>query len=590
MNSNIQTASNILPTIYPLDNAAGGATPVNDPQTPSTQSPATFDDGSRLDDESDAVFRAQNYAMGDTSASGYDAAASLIHDQRWGSGDQATQGQFFNDQIEAHKDDPEWLNEYFSALGDDRVAALMRLSITETVNPHSQGGIGSHGNDEALEYYEATVGNLRTALDTLADAGHLNQADVTALYNDLDLDTSDGNVFGASLVTDLFANSSTEVQEMFFNAAMAEGNDNSAAIASHVLAQMPVNDQARILGGMTQGELDSFIEMSMKGQFDAIDMQGYYGDGDRNNAGYDTIGGINQILENANDVTVYYHAQTAVPDYPRALQKALFDATAKALTNNDVFDKFKDNATFKDELGTLALKEHDDFLDRALNADGGANGEDLDDTTREEYSKILEMTLFTPPLADSAERLMEHIDDRYKSIGDDLRTLDDAAFEAKYGRNRGAMAAAFGQMTGVFFEALDAGLTRVKDDAEKATEIMDPLFKLIDFGTDKALEKAGPIGAIVSKALDLTGASDAAKDAIKEKIKNGQIQEAIEDMKHHGVDLSELGEELYENMSDNVLPNRTDPNGTYQGANGDISIKDAWQNGYDFVEGAPTTS
>src|SRR5690606_32129997 len=130
----------------------------------------------------------------------------------------------------------------------------------------------------------------------------------------------------------------------------------------------------------------------------------------------------------------------------------------------------------------------------------------------------LEMTLFTPPLADSAESLMKHIDDRYKSIGDDLKNLDDAAFEGKYGRNRGAMAAAFGQMTGVFFKALDDGLTRVKDDADKAAEVMEPLFKLIDFGVDKALDKAGPIGAIVSKALDLTGASDAVKDEIKEKI------------------------------------------------------------------------
>jgi hypothetical protein len=577
----LQNATNTLPTY-------GNATPVAAPQTPSAETPATFDDGLRLDEDSDTVFNAQNYAMGDTGASGSDAAASLIYDQRWGSGDQAMQGQYFNDQIEAHKNDPEWLNEYFSALGDDRVADLMRLSITETANPSSTGGIGNSGSDEAVAYYDETVSNLRTALDTLEDGGYLNQADMDALYKDLDLDTSDKNLFGPTLVTDLFAKSSPEIQEMFFNSAIAEGNDNSAAIASHVLAQMPVSDQARILGAMSQDELDSFVEKSMKGQFDGVDIREYYRNGD--GQGTVTIGGISDILENANNVTVYYHAQTVVPDYPPQLQKALFDATAKALTNEDVFDKFKDNTQFKDELGTLTLKEHDDFLDRALNADGGANGEDLGSTTRNEYAKVLEMTLFTPPLADSADSLIRHIDDRYKSIGDDLKGMDDAAFEEKYGRNRGAMAAAFGQMTGVFFKALDDGLTRVKDDAAKAAEIMDPLFKLIDFGVDKALDKAGPIGAIVSKALDLTGASDAVKDGIKEKIKNGEIKEAIEDMKDHGVDLAKLGEELYENMSDNVLPNRTDPNGAYLGPNGDISIKDAWQNGYDFVEGAPTTS
>lgn len=583
----VQNATNTLPANYGLENQAGNTTPVAAPQTPSTEGPATFDDGLRLDEDSEAVFRAGNYAMGDTGASGYDAAASLIYDQRWGSGDQATYGQSFNDQIEAHKNDPEWLNEYFSTLGADRVADLMRLSITETANPAFSSGLDGSGSDAAAAHYDETVSNLRTALDTLEEGGYLNQGDMDALYKGLDLDTSDRNQFGPTLVTDLFAKSSSDVQEMFFNSAIAEGNDSSAAIASHVLAQMPVSDQARILGAMSQGELDSFVENAMKGQFDGLDVRGYYAGEEESTV---TIGGISDILANANDVTVYYHARVVVPDYPPHLQKALFDATASALTNEDVFDKFKDNMEFKDELGTLTLKEHDDFLDRALNADGGARGEDLGSEVRDEYSKILEMTLFTPPLADSAESLVRHIDERYQSIGDDLGSLDDAAFESKYGRNRAAMAAAYGQMTGVFFKALDDGLTSVKGDAAKAAEIMDPLFKLIDFGADKALDKAGPIGAVVSKALDLTGASDAVKDDIKQKIEDGKIEEALEDMKDHGVDLAKLGEELYENMSDNILPNRTDSNGTYQGPNGDISIKDAWQNGYDFVEGAPTTS
>src|SRR5690606_25758819 len=319
-------------------------------------------------EDSDAVFSAGNYAMGDTGASGHDAAASLIYDQRWGTGDQSVQAQYFNDQIEAHKNDAAWLNEYFSALGDDRVADLMRLSITETANPHSSGGLGGSGSDEAVAYYQDTVDNLRTALETLEEGGYLNQADMDALYKDMDLDTSDKNMFGPSLVTDLFAASSPEVQEMFVNSAIAEGNDNSAAIASHVLAQMPVSDQARILGNMSQDQLDSFIEMAMKGQFEGLDMKAYYGNGDTHSTV--TIGGISEILGNANDVTVYYHAQTVVPDYPPQLQKALFDATAKALTNEEVFDKFKDDTAFKEELGTLTLKEHDDFLDRALNADG----------------------------------------------------------------------------------------------------------------------------------------------------------------------------------------------------------------------------
>lgn len=540
-----------------------------------------FDDAARLEDRSEEVLFAGNYAAADTEASGRDAAASLIHmgNNSLGS-DKSAQAHAFNQQIEAHKDDPEWLAEYFGALGEDRVGELMRLSITETA-------IGSSGSPDDLARYQNTVDNLRTALDTLEKSGNLTQEDMTALYKSLDLDTSDGNVFGATLVSDLFANSSQAVKELFFNAAMAEGNDASAAIASHVLASMPVEDQVRILDAMSQEELDSFVEMAMRGQFEAPDMEKWYGEGDTQSRV--TIGGISDILANANNET-YYHPEVAVPDYPPHLQTALFDATASALTNQDIFDKFTDDVQFKEELAQLTLKEHDGFLDRALDADGGTNGEDLGSDTRAEYSKVLEMTLFTPPLPDSAEDLVRHIDDRFNEIGEDLANMDDAAFEEKYGRNRGAMAGAFGQMTGVFFEALDSGLTRVENDADKAAEIMDPLFKLVDFGIGQGLGKAGPIGAVLTKALNLSGASAAVKSEVKELIREGHISEAIQLMKDNGVDLSELGEGLYEHMHDDVLPNRTAPNGTYQGEHGDVSIKDAWQNGYDFVEGAPRTN
>lgn len=552
------------------------------------ESAPVFDDAARLDEKADTVFEAGNYSAGDVEASGHDAAASMIHMQRWGGGDQATQAQFFNQQIEAHKDDPEWLAEYFGALGEDRVADLMRLSITATANPHDQGGVVMSGNADALGHYQNTVDNLRTALDTLEKSGNLTQADMTALYQSLDLDTSERNMFGATLVSDLFANSSPAVQELFFNAAMAEGNDSSVAIASHVLASMPAHDQVRILGNMSQQELDNFVEMSMKGQFEALDIHTYYGEGDTQNTV--TIGGISDILANANDVTVYYHAGIAVPDYPPQLQQDLFEATASALTNQDVFDNFADDVQFKQELAVLARKEIDDFLDRALDADGGPHGENLGSTTRDEYAKVLEMTLFTPPLPDSAGGLLRHIDERFMEIGDDLANLDDAAFEDKYGRNRGAMAAAFGEMTGVFFKALESGLAGVKDDANKAAEIMDPLFKLIDFGVGTGLKKAGPIGTVLSTTLNISGVSTQVKNDIQQMIRDGHTAEAIQEMQDHGVDLSELGEQLYEHMSDNVLPNRTEPNGTYQGPNGDVSIKDAWQNGYDFVQGAPTTS
>lgn len=482
------------------------------------------------------------------------------------------------DALQAHKDDAQWLGKFYSALGSELSGQL----ISETVQPSSHQMPGGGGTDPEYAIRQADL--VRHSLETMQKGGDINQDGMNALVNSMPKNPY--------VATEIFAKSTNaELKQMFVNAAVNNGDDSWDAGAMHVLNTMPPTRQSQILNGLGE-KLNPFIEGAMNGQKEMFSFHdsvkyGIYGTSvNEDLLTKETYGGVEKLLATANR-TAGYNGSTFEPaPFSDALKLKLLDAVSSGLTNEKAFSNLSGNTRFKDELSRLTVSQHEAYITNALNADGGATGEDLSSEFKNKYSKLLQMTLFTPPLGEKSADLMKYIDGTFKGIGEDLKNLNDQQFEAKYGRNRAAMARAFGEMTGVFFKALDEGLTKVKTDAAKAAEIMDPIFKLFDFG----LGKAGPIGKTISTALSLTGASESAKKAIKEKIKNGEIKEALEDMKDLGVDISKLAEQLYEEVHNNLLPNATAPNGTYRNPDGtSVTIKEAWQNGYDNVEGAPKT-
>lgn len=492
----------------------------------------------------------------------------------------ASDVQAFTTQLEAHQNDPQWLKTYYAALGSEKTAELMN-NATNTSGYSNYLYSGTlNGNKDASDQFIKNTAIIRNSLDALQKSGNLSASDMDNLVNAMDKEGFQPNV-----AAEIFNKSNDQqLKEMFVSSAVQNGNDSLDAAGSMVLAGLPATDQARILNAMTGEQLDGFVKGALRGQEDVLDIGNYLKTGIGETT---SIGGITEILAAANS-----GAGSPNPAFSTELQAELFDATGAALTDSKAFDNMADNTAFKDQLGKLAISQHDSFLQDALNADGGTTGEDLDKATQDKYSKIIEMTLFTPPLGDSAKGLMQHIDGYFKGVANDLALKDgmtDAQFVEKYGRNRAAMAGAYGEMTALFFKALDSGLTRVKDDADKAAEALEPIFGLASFAVGKGLDALGPVGAVISTTIDTLGVEDKVKESIKEKIKNGQIKEAFEDMKNNGVDISKLGDELYDQVHDNLLPNRTDPNGVYTepSSRQDISIKDAWQNGYDHIEGAP---
>ncbi|MGI8554866.1 MAG: hypothetical protein ACR2LT_00700 [Pyrinomonadaceae bacterium] len=551
----------------------------------------TFSDWQQgIDPHSEAAYSVSYGTAFDTNASPEEAAAGLKTTNRL-TYDISSDTQAFTDQLEAHKDDAEWIQKYFSALGSDKTAELTGNAATPSGYSNYLAG-SMTGSQAAAEQYTKNMATIRDAFNTLQQGGNFSQTDMNTLVNSMQK-----RGLNPSVAVDVFGNASSDVQESFVRATMANGNDTLEAAGSYVLSQMSSYKQSQILGGLSQDQLNTFIKGAMAGQTEALDVKNYLetGRGDKTI----NLSGVEKILQNANGESIPYPPYSHKPFSPE-LQTKIFNAAANALTDDKAFENFSENTDFKNALSTLTISQHKEFINSALDADGKKTGEDFAPEFRDKYSKLLQMTLFTPPLGEKSADLMKFVDKTYKDLANDLKNLPDAnsdfakqhpnamTFEDKYGRNRAAMARAFGEMTGVFFKSLDEGLKNVKDDAAKAAEVMDPIFKLIDFGTGAALDKAGPIGKVISTAIDLTGASGAAKNAIKEKIKDGKIEDALQDMKDNGVDVSKLGEQLYEAVHNDFLPNSTDPSGTYKTDEGtSVSIKDAWQNGYDHVEGAP---
>lgn len=498
----------------------------------------------------------------DTSASPEDAAAGLKQPYN-----HSTDGdvQAFTTQLEAHKDDPQWIQRYYAALGKDKAAELIGLAASP--GGYSNYGVGMYGSKDAAAAYERNMATIAQSLDALRQSGTFGQEDMNILVDSLAKNGMPQNV-----VPDLFAKATPEVREMFVRAAEHNGSPQMAAAGAYVLGTMTDSKKAEILSefARTDGRLESFVKNAMSGQFEAMDMSNYLSTGIADK--YTPIG-AQSILQTAARGAEYLGSTLIPSPLSDDVKLKMFDGAMQGLTDEKTFSNLSGDTGIKDAIAGLAISQHDAFVNRALDADGGKSGEDFDSKFQNQYSKLMQFALFTPPLGSKSGDLMKFIDNKYKTIAADLGKSE-SEFRQKYNREPLAMAHALGEMTGLFFRALDDGLTKVKGDAEKAAEIMDPIFKIADFATGKLLDKAGPWGKAISTLLDLTGASDAAKDKIKEMIKNGQIKEAIQEMLDAGIDVSKLADELYENVHNDLLPNGSE-------------LKDRWQNGYDHIEGAP---
>jgi hypothetical protein len=254
--------------------------------------------------------------------------------------------------------------------------------------------------------YDRNMAAVASSLETLRAAGGMRQTDMNNLVGAMH-----ENGFNPNAGIDMFGKASTAVRELFVNAAIANGDDTIEAAGSHVLAQLPGYKQSQILGNLSDEQLNNFIGGAMAGQTEAIDMSNYLATGIADKR--TTLGGVRQILETANHTTVYYHAQTAAPDFPPELQNRVFNAVVGNLNDSKAFDNFKENPAFKDELSRLFMRNGADIL--KSNAPDGAfqNADFITGMT-----EFFELALFSPKGGELRDELMTSVLRTMGDVGD----------------------------------------------------------------------------------------------------------------------------------------------------------------------------
>lgn len=363
----------------------------------------TFSDWHQgIDPNSELAYSVSYGTAFDTNASPEEAAAGLKTLNRM-SPDISSDTQAFTDQLEAHKNDAEWIQKYFAALGSDKTAELIGNSATPS--GYSNYLYGMNGSEEAAAQYTQNMATLRAAFNTLQQGGNFSQTDMNNLVNSMQ-----ERGFNPSVAIDVFGQASSAVQESFIRATMANGNDTLEAAGSYVLSQMPSYKQSQILGGLSQDQLNTFIQGAMSGQTDALDMRNYLATGIADKLV--TFGGVEKILQKANGESIPYPPYSQMPFSPE-LQNRVFNATVNALNNSKAFENFKDNSAFKDELSRLFIRNGQDIL-KTQAPDGAFQ----DANFISGMTKFFELTLFSAKGGELRDELMQSVIKTMGNVGD----------------------------------------------------------------------------------------------------------------------------------------------------------------------------
>lgn len=390
----------------------------------------------------------------DPNATPEEAAAGLKTPFGMGN-DAAFQVQAFTDQLAAHKADPQWIQQYYSALGSDKAAELISLATTTSGYSNYLSGMG--GSNQAGDVFLERTAIIRDSLETLRTSGNFSQTDMNNLVGSMVENGVNPNV-----AIEIFGKStSSELQEMFVRAAIDNGNDALDTSASHVLAQMPTYQQVRILNDLsTQGKLDSFIQGAMAGQTEIPDLENLL----RTGNGWETVkfGGVEKLLENAATQQSIPYAPYSYEPYPPQLQRDMFSAVSQGLTNSKAFGNFDENVAFKDNLASLFIRHQDRLLfDAQVNSEGENSGH-LNRDFQNGLEKFFQLSLLSSPPGEKFEELsasvFKLINDGVTDLNNDaLANRDQAAFDEFVRKHNGLEPTQYSQMLGeVLGSVLDA--------------------------------------------------------------------------------------------------------------------------------------
>lgn len=483
--------------------------------------------------------------------------------------------QAFTDQLEAHKNDPEWMRSYFAALGSDMTAEL--ISNAATPSGYSSYLYGGYGSKDAAEMYNNNMSTIAQALETVRADGGLSQTDMNNLVGAME-----DKGFNPNVALDMFGKASPEVREMFVRAAIENGSDVVEAAGSHILAGMSGAKQAEILGGLSDEQLNTFIQGAMAGQTEAIDMSNYLETGIADKT--TTLGGVERLLSTANQYTGYYGSTFQTAPFSPELQNRLFNATVNGLNSSEAFDNFKDNPAFKDELSKLFIRNGSDIL-KSQAPDGAFQSADFISG----MTKFFELTLFSPKGGELRDDLMKSVIDTMGNVGDASKNppLSQSEYEARHnGWSQQDHTEVMGGLLGMVWQAAENQKeyinNEIMQDAARKQEMVGffvgMAFSFIPGAGDVMGKIAGEGASFLQQIPDKL--VDFAWDQSKDQLKNGS-QEFLLDLLKGSSNADALAnvDMLTDKFRDIIVAtNAALPNGEQ----GELNLRAAFQSAFSF--------
>lgn len=414
--------------------------------------------------------------------------------------------------LDAHKDDPQWLESFLREMGIEDTANFIAGSFQLT-----------NLTPEAAAKNSAAI---RETLETLVESGALTQEGMDALVAKL----KDKNEY---VFTEIFANSaSPELKQMFVNSAAKLGGDKMNAAAALVLGNMSPDKQAEFLNSLGPDKLKQFIHSAMAGQFTLVDLDAKL----RNpNAGVTdsptiTFGGIEKILQTASIETAYNGSTLVESPFSTELKVSLFNIVTERLTDSGTAEKFRGNVEFKQHLGTIYGNNQHEITASYINE----SGEDLTPDGVKNLNAFFREVIFTTPLAENAKDIATSFTQRADEVLNDADNLSDEDFLLKYGKDKRTMSSLVGQEFGTLVNAMEESLKNIKDLSDKeAKQIVDVLNGFVSV----ASATAGVPGVAATAGSSIIGESlKILIGSAAESISKGNYDEAVKQLKEQGID------------------------------------------------------
>lgn len=478
-----------------------------------------------------------------------------------GDNDAVTTGQFMNF-VREHQDDPQWLQDYFRALGAEQTAHY--LDNVADFNRY---------DDTHAEYANGEIETVRAALQGMYEAGTLNDADIARMVEHWAMADGDFNPGLAQLFGGMDGPHAQGLQNAFFRAttelslagqdvqnrqfqfsdgaidSLSDGDRESLAGAgAYVLGQTSWENRTSGMidlqhdGG--DAAVDRFINLAMAnptqvGAFDSHTWEAQkarqYDPESRGPAGaeveYDGVADLVEAL--SYDTTYRGGPDRYLPPAPysfsalQSVRDVVFSAAANGLDANA--GDWEGSTKLKDGLSRILMNDYDQLVDGAVTA----NGARLDDESAfpQAIENFAQHVLFTEPTGTSRDAASEFLVDKLSTTINDINTMSPEAFQAKYGRDQTQQAHLVGEVLGHINNGMEQAVQVASDKyaaQQKALEFGINLAWALGQDGIKLLPGGNAVATILPDNITNSAAFGQIKDEVVSKLKEGLTGEAAD--------------------------------------------------------------